>query len=337
VFPLLLLIIRRMNAVAMVAAVTLVVATVGMVGPHVAGMTALLTRSSPDLAALFAVGVMAAGILTANQRRKSWPWPWLALAAALPVIATISAKGSVWTFDHLFWVDLAFGPSIGCLLAAMATDRPASLVRALDTRPLRSLGSFSYSLYLTHAPIVVVVYEEIVAGRVRQGVPSFLVSLAIVLPVTIVFARLFAAVFEVPFGNYRGWEALRGSLMQRPAMSTRATQSSASGRAYSVRNPSVRFAGAHANQPSRIASRSGVIDTFLNWMRTAEYPSKWGIVKKALGCAASAASFSPRSSTRTARIGPSGGAASPKRLRSALLKGRSHANALPATDHVRLP
>jgi hypothetical protein len=33
---------------------------------------------------------MSAGILTANQRRKSWPWPWLALAAALPVIATIS-------------------------------------------------------------------------------------------------------------------------------------------------------------------------------------------------------------------------------------------------------
>jgi peptidoglycan/LPS O-acetylase OafA/YrhL len=215
VFPLLLLMIRRVNAIAMVAAVTLVVATVGMLGPQFSGINTLLTRSPPDLAALFAVGVMAAGILTTNQRRKSWPWAWLALAAALPVIATISWKGSVWTLDNLFWVDLAFGPSIGCLLAALATDRPAALVRALDTRPVRSLGSISYSLYLTHAPIVVVVYEGIVAGRVRQGVPSFLVSLAIVVPVTIVFSRLFAAVFEVPFRKHRGWVALRDALTQR--------------------------------------------------------------------------------------------------------------------------
>ena len=31
------------------------------------------------------------------------------------------------------------------------------VVRLLDSRPLRSLGSFSYSLYLTHAPIVIAV------------------------------------------------------------------------------------------------------------------------------------------------------------------------------------
>src|SRR5215467_5538918 len=72
-------------------------------------------------------------------------------------------------------------------------------------------------------------------------------------------------------------------------------------------------------------------------MRTAEYPSKCGIVKKASGCAASTASFPLRSSTRTARIGPSGGVWSPNRRRSALLNGRSHANALPATDQVRPP
>src|SRR5689334_19701374 len=49
------------------------------------------------------------------------------------------------------------------------------------------------------------------------------------------------------------------------------------------------------------------------------------------------ASFSPRSVTRTARTGPSGGVSSPNRLMSALLNGRSHANALPATNQVRLP
>src|SRR4029077_10227365 len=113
-------------------------------------------------------------------------------------------QGSVWTLGHLFWVDLAFGPAIACLLAALATGHPAALVRVLDARPLRSLGSSSYSLYLTHAPIVVIVYETIVAGRVSQGVPAFVVTLAGALPLTIAFARVFASVFETPFRGPRG-------------------------------------------------------------------------------------------------------------------------------------
>ena len=36
------------------------------------------------------------------------------------------------------------------------------------------------------------------AGRVRQGVPAFVVTLALALPLTIVFARAFASVFETP-------------------------------------------------------------------------------------------------------------------------------------------
>ena len=199
VFPLLLLMVRRCGALLMVATVTLVVATVGIVGPHVSGMDVFVIQSPPDLAALFAVGVLGAGIVGASGARRSWPWAGIALAAAAPVLATIWWQGSVWALDHLFWVDLAFGPAVACLLAALATGHPASLLRLLDTRAMRSLGSSSYSLYLTHGPIVVVVYELVVAGRVRQGVPAFLVSLALVVPLTIVFARVFAAVFEVPF------------------------------------------------------------------------------------------------------------------------------------------
>jgi peptidoglycan/LPS O-acetylase OafA/YrhL len=226
VFPLLLLMIRRVSAIAMVTAVTLLVATVGVLGLHVSLMSSLLTRYTPDLAALFAIGILSAGILNASERRRSWPWPWLALAAALPVFATIIWKGSVWTNGNLFWVDLAWGPAIGCLLAAVSTDRPKTLVRLLDIRPLRSLGSFSYSLYLTHAPIVIAVYYGLVAGRVRPGVPTFLVLLAIVVPLTVGFARLFAAVFEIPFQKYRGWDALRGAMSQQggPARHRHATR-----------------------------------------------------------------------------------------------------------------
>jgi peptidoglycan/LPS O-acetylase OafA/YrhL len=198
-FPLLLLLVRRWSAVAMVATATLVVAAVGIFGPHISRVDTFVIQSPPDLAALFAVGILSAGIVGASTARRSWPWHWLALAAAAPVLATIWWQGSLWTLDHLFWVDIALGPAIACLLAAVATGRPSGLLRALDAKPIHNLGMSSYSLYLTHAPIVAIVYEKIVAGRVRQGVPAFVVSLAIVLPLTIVFARLFASVFEIPF------------------------------------------------------------------------------------------------------------------------------------------
>jgi peptidoglycan/LPS O-acetylase OafA/YrhL len=202
-FPLLLLAVRRWSAVAMVAAVTLVVAAVGIVGPHVAHLDFIVIQSPPDLAALFAVGILSAGIVAAGGARRSWPWAWLALAAAVPVLAAIWWEGSVWTLDNLLWVDLALGPAVGCLLAALATGQPAPLLRLLDSRPLRGLGLSSYSLYLIHGPIVVVVYEEVVAGRIRPGVPAFLVTLALVLPLTIGFARMFASVFERPFLHRR--------------------------------------------------------------------------------------------------------------------------------------
>jgi peptidoglycan/LPS O-acetylase OafA/YrhL len=119
------------------------------------------------------------------------------------VVATLWWQGSAWTLDHLLWVDLAVGPAIACLLAGLATGQPAPLLRLLDTRAVRSLGRSSYSLYLIHAPIVVVVYEKLVAGRVAPGVPAFLVSLALALPLSIVLARLFASVFEIPFLRQR--------------------------------------------------------------------------------------------------------------------------------------
>ncbi len=198
-FPLLLLIVRRRGAIVMLAAVTLIVAAVGIVGPHVARLDTFVIDSAPDLAALFAVGILTAGIVGASSARRAWPWHWLALAAVTPVLATIWWQGSVWTLDNLFWVDLAIGPAIACLLAGLATGRPAPLLKLLDARPMRNLGGASYSLYLTHAPILIVVYKLIVAGHVHQGVPAFLVMVALVLPMTIAFARVFASVFETPF------------------------------------------------------------------------------------------------------------------------------------------
>jgi peptidoglycan/LPS O-acetylase OafA/YrhL len=213
-FPLLLLMLRRAHALLMLCAVTAIVVAVGVLSP-VSSLVDKLQRLTPQFAALFAVGVFAAGILAASDRVRRLPWQWLSLLAVAPVIAAAALKGSVWTIENYFWVDLALGPAIAMLLAAAAMERPRWLVTLLNTGAVRSLGSFSYSLYLIHAPIVVAIYELLVSPRVAHGVPALLVTLAIAVPTSVVAARLFAAVFEIPFQRYRSWSALREAFARR--------------------------------------------------------------------------------------------------------------------------
>ena len=222
-FPLLLLMLRRAGATVMLGAVTTIVVAVGLLAP-VSSLVGLLMRLTPQFAALFALGLAAAGVLRSSHRRRRLPWHWLALLAAVPPLALIVAKGSEWTVHHYFWVDLAFGPAVGFLLAAVATGRPVPFVRFLDTRPIRSLGSFSYSLYLTHAPLVVLIHAKVVAPHMNRGVPAFLTTLALAAPVTILAARSFAAFFELPFQRYRRWTPLRAAMRARVARLRTATR-----------------------------------------------------------------------------------------------------------------
>ncbi len=214
VLPFLLLMLRRFGAAVMLGGVTAVVAAVGLLAPSVS-VVDLLMRFTPQFAALFAVGVVAAGVLGNVERWRRVPWPLLTVLATAPVVGLIAIAGPEWTVEHYFWVDLAAGPAVGLLLAGIAVGRPTPVVRLLDVRPIRSLGSFSYSLYLTHAPVVVVVSQLIVVPQLAHGTPTFLLTLAIAVPGAVIFARLFAAVFELPFQRHKSWPALRTAIRAR--------------------------------------------------------------------------------------------------------------------------
>jgi peptidoglycan/LPS O-acetylase OafA/YrhL len=228
--PLLLLLVRRVSACAMAGLVAAIVVTIGLLGPHIPLMDNAVVKFTPDLAVLFAVGLLAAGIVTAGERTRSRPWAGYTLASSVPVIALMVVKGSTWSSLNLFWLDLAWAPAVGCLLAAIATSRPRPVVRVLDSLLPRSLGSCSYSLYLTHMPIVIAVSYGLVLGRVATGTPAFFVLAAILLPVTVCFARLFAVAFELPFQRHRGWIALRQAMLARLCQLRRTGQAVAAGR-----------------------------------------------------------------------------------------------------------
>lgn len=209
VLPLLIVLVRRANAALMLVAVAVPVISLGLAASAGdAGAAHVVNQYTPDLAVLFAIGVAAAGLVDQAATRRR-PWVGYAALFAVPPIALITTAGSTWTIGHLFWVDLILGPAIACLLVAIATRQAGPVGRLLDSRPLRGLGAVSYSLYLTHAPIVIALYYGVLRGRVDQGVPMFLVLSAVTLPVTVGFARTFGAVFDIPFQRRRSWVALR--------------------------------------------------------------------------------------------------------------------------------
>jgi peptidoglycan/LPS O-acetylase OafA/YrhL len=211
--PLLLLLVRRSGLALMFVVVTVPVLVIGTFAPSVPVID-LFIRFTPQLAVGFTVGVLAAGIAR-DERWHRLPLLWLAVGAAVPALALIAVMGSTWTIEHYFWVDLAVLPAMGLLLAAIGAGRAPKVSRAIDVAPIRSLGGFSYSLYLIHAPIVVAVAALVVRPRVGTGVSALLLMLLIALPLALVAARLFAALFDLPFQRHKSWSALLAAAQAR--------------------------------------------------------------------------------------------------------------------------
>jgi peptidoglycan/LPS O-acetylase OafA/YrhL len=111
----------------------------------------------------------------------------------------IYGRFAVVVFIVLSGFSLALSPALN----GWRLDATSRFAQRSNARPIRNLCLSSYSLYLIHAPIVVVVYEKIVAGRVAPGVPAFLVSIVLTLPLSIGLSRLSASVFEIPFLRHR--------------------------------------------------------------------------------------------------------------------------------------
>jgi peptidoglycan/LPS O-acetylase OafA/YrhL len=105
-------------------------------------------------------------------------------------------------------------------MIAAAVGRPPVLQRLLDSAPIRTLGSFSYSLYLIHLPIVMVVSRKIAKPHTGNGLPEFLVTLLVGVAMSLSCAWLFAKAFEAPFQKYRSWRELRAGLRSRRVTAT---------------------------------------------------------------------------------------------------------------------
>lgn len=171
---------------------------------------------TPQFLALFALGVLAVRVgsgVRANEFRR----PLLIVAGTTMALLIAGALlvGSRWMVARYFYVDLVFGLAVACALGALLTGGAPPIRRVLESRPSRGLGRFSYSLYLVHEPILALIYRHVVQPLGLAPVAEFSFFVAVAVPTALVVSYGFHLVFEAPFLEHRGIDALRAMPLWR--------------------------------------------------------------------------------------------------------------------------
>lgn len=176
---------------------------------------------SPHFLGLFALGMAAADLNFPSQRGGAgWQdrLPWGALATAFGLLLCgISLRHAAWPL-FVAVKDTLVGAATACLLVyctrfltrrhaasgdlsseqLAATGSRPIVLRLLESRGAVSLGTFSYSLYLIHAPVLAVCQAALRPLRLAP-VWGLTLMLAGGVPLALLCSYLFHLAFERPF------------------------------------------------------------------------------------------------------------------------------------------
>ncbi len=153
---------------------------------------------------LFAIGVAAA--ILVFSRRSDWQAlcqspvvTWICVACVFIVV------GASYThyLRGLFYLDVFVALITVTALMRTSMGRWCSLRKALESRPMAFVGSFSYSLYLIHAPLIQCVWQYLVHPLGLSRNAEFFLLFLIGTPLILACSYLFYLAFERPFLPFR--------------------------------------------------------------------------------------------------------------------------------------
>lgn len=219
-FPALVWVLRRHGTTALLlcgAAAAALLTWLSFQRPHLSEAFPISVPQPPYFIVLFVMGVAAACVAFGPQfaaararlQRRAW---LLGAALCVPLLALvwryrIIDGTNVWGFiDHLHLIDpLAGGVAAALLVGLCGLARSHWLHRALGSRVLVWIGGFSYSLYLTHVPILAALNHALENSGLSGRAPltAFFVLATAGTALCLCFAWGFAKLFERRYGKPR--------------------------------------------------------------------------------------------------------------------------------------
>jgi peptidoglycan/LPS O-acetylase OafA/YrhL len=160
----------------------------------------------PAYVGLFALGMCATEIAFGSQpwavkARTGLPWKWIALGIFV-VEAAVQYHWRTYMYVHRVYIlDIINGLFSAALILAVASAPNGRLSRFLCWKPLAFVGTFAYSIYLMHAPLVQIVWQYGAQRLHLPPLPAFLTMAVGGGAAIIGFSYLFFLAFERPFLN----------------------------------------------------------------------------------------------------------------------------------------
>ena len=152
--------------------------------------------------AMFALGMLGCELSYSSRpaaRAFRDRCPWNAIAWAAAGLLLLASSGVVRRFSSDHTIELLVGIVTLCLLVTMSGRPEIFAVRALSCRTLVFAGSFAYSLYLVHAPLIALIWQYGLHPLSLASLPAFLLLTLVGVPVIVACAYLFHLAFERPF------------------------------------------------------------------------------------------------------------------------------------------
>lgn len=171
------------------------------------------TGASPHFIALCALGFVSGRVIMRRRRAQTALEP--VRPGVLPRWAVVLAVVSFLLIgaapDHplaMYSSDLAFGLLVVSVLGWLSVRSAGAMHRMLSHPAPVFLGAFSYSLYLTHAPIFELCLRAIPASWLASAAGRMLVTLVLLPAVCLLFAYAFFRLIEQPchrWSRRAGW------------------------------------------------------------------------------------------------------------------------------------
>ena len=164
--------------------------------------------------ALFALGAAAASVNFSTRPREMRlrtcvPWAWVGIISLILWLGVKVASEvgyiAVMTLSSRWLEDIWFGAGIACLLIHWTErskqEKPLpqfAALRLFTAKPVMELGTFTYSLYLMHAPILAVL-ALVADGFALGGLRAYAYIVFVGVPASIIGSYIFYLLVERPF------------------------------------------------------------------------------------------------------------------------------------------